>query len=121
MPAAIVVAHDDPEFREGASMTLLAAGYDITSYACSMEALAALEAAEGIELLITRVTFQERNSKRHRSRPHGKGEKPGVRVLFVARIRNRQHTDGLGDFLAMPATGSEIVAAVERTLADGAA
>jgi hypothetical protein len=42
----------------------------------------------------------------------------GIRVLFAARDENREHTEGLGDFLAVPVTGPEIVAAVERMLAE---
>jgi hypothetical protein len=43
-----------------------------------------------------------------------------MRVLFVARGENRQHTDGVGEFLAVPATGPELLATVKRMLADEA-
>jgi len=43
-------------------------------------------------------------------------KKPGVRVLFAARDENREHTDGLGEFLPVPAIGQETVATVARML-----
>ena len=47
-------------------------------------------------------------------------KKPGVRVLFVARDENREHTEGIGEFLAVPVTGPEIAATVKRILAEDA-
>ena len=118
MPARIVVVHDDPNFRECAVTALQAAGYDTNAFAASMAAIDALdEAAERIELLFTRVRFPE-------GTPHGVSlasmalmKKPGVRVLFVARDENREHTEGLGEFLAVPVTGAELVTTVKRMLA----
>jgi DNA-binding NtrC family response regulator len=55
MPARIVVAHDDPEFVEDTVTALWDAGYEVVSFADSMSALDALEAAQHVEMLITRV------------------------------------------------------------------
>ena len=117
MPARIVVVHDDPKFRQSVVTALRAAGYDTKAFAGSMAAFEALEAAQRIELLITRVTFPE-------GTPHGvalariaRVKKPGVRVLFAARDENREHTEGLGEFLSVPVTGPELVATVTRMLA----
>jgi DNA-binding NtrC family response regulator len=121
MPARIVVVHDEPQFREFVVTALLVAGYDTKAFAGSMAAIEALEAAQRIELLITRVRFPE-------GTPHGVAlasmaltQKRAVRVLFVAREENREHTEGLGEFLAVPVTGPELVATVNRMLADAAA
>jgi hypothetical protein len=48
-------------------------------------------------------------------------KKPGVRVLFAARDENREHTEGVGEFLAVPATGADLVAMVERMLVEAVA
>ena len=100
MPARIVVVHD----RESAVTALQAAGYETKAFASSMTAIDALETTQRIELLITRVTFPE-------GTPHGvflarmaRVKKPGVQILFAAREGNREHTEGLGEFLAMPVT-----------------
>ena len=117
MPARIVVVHDDPVFLDCVP-ALQAAGYDVKSFTSSMDALGALEAAQHIELLITRAAFPE-------GTPHGvaiarmaRMKKPGIRVLFVARPENREHTEGVGEFLPLPMPASEIVAAAKRLLAE---
>ena len=117
MPARIVVVHDDPQFREFVVAALLEAGYDTKAFTGSMAAIEALEAAQRIELLITRVRFPE-------GTPHGVSlasialtKKRGVQVLFVAREENREYTEGLGEFLSVPVTGPELVATVTRMLA----
>ena len=116
MPARIAVVHDEPKCREFVVTILQAAGYDIQAFTGSMAAIESLEAAQPIELLITRVRFPE-------GTPHGVSlagmalmKKPGMRVLFIARDENREHTKGLGEFLAVPVTGAEIVATVKRML-----
>ena len=121
MPARIVVVHDDPNFREFVVTALQAAGHDTEAFVSSMAAIDALEAAESIDLLITRVRFPE-------GTPHGVAlasmaltKKQAVRVLFVAREENRAHTDGLGEFLAVPVTGPALVATVNRLLVEDAA
>jgi putative SOS response-associated peptidase YedK len=45
----------------------------------------------------------------------------GLRVLFAARDENREHPKGVGEFLAVPMTGAEIVVAVKRMLAEDSA
>ena len=116
MPSRIVVVHDDRYFRECAVTALQAAGYDAVALAGSMAALDALEAAEPIELLITRVAFPLGTPNGVALAHLARTKKPGLRILFIARDENRMHTEGIGEFLALPATGAEIVAAVERLL-----
>ena len=120
MPARIVVVHDDPLFRECVT-ALATAGYDVKSFARSMEAIDALEAAGRIELLITRVAFSEGTPNGISLARMARLKKPGIRVLFAALAENQEHTEGLGEFLALPVTGPEIVAAVKRILAEDAA
>ena len=47
-------------------------------------------------------------------------KKPGLRVLFGARDENREHTEVVGEFLAIPVTGPQLVATVKRMLAEDA-
>lgn len=120
MGVRIVVVHDDPTFRECVVTALQAAGYDIQAFAGSMEAIDALEAGR-LELLITRVTFAEGTPNGVSLARMARMKKPKVRVLFAARDENREHTEGVGEFLAVPVTGPEIVATVERMLVENAA
>ena len=117
MPARIVVVHDEPKFRDSVVTALQAAGYDTKAFAGSMEALDALETAQRIELLITRVTFPEGTPNGVALARMARVKKRGVRVLFAARDENREHTEGVGEFVAVPVTGPEIVARVKRMLA----
>lgn len=117
MPARIVVAHDDPEFIESTVMALRAAGYDVVAFADSMSALNALEFAQLIEVLITRVLFRE-------GQPNGVAlglmaqmKRPGIKVLFVASQDMEEHTEGVGEFLSASAPASEIVEKVGKMFA----
>ena len=117
MPARIVVAHDDPEFIESTVMALRGAGYDVLAFASSMSALDALEAAPIVEVLITRVWFPQ-------GQPNGvalglmaRMKRAGIKVLFVARPDTQGHTEGVGEFLPVPVTASEIVEKVGQMLA----
>ena len=117
MPARIVLAHDDPEFVHNTVTALRGVGYDVIAFADSMSALTALEAAQRVEVLITRVLFPE-------GQPNGVAlgrmtrlKRPEVKVLFVARSDTQEHTEGLGEFLPSPDTASEIVETVRKMLA----
>jgi DNA-binding NtrC family response regulator len=120
MPARIVVVHDNPVFSECVT-ALQAAGYDVKSFAGSMEALDALEATERLELLITRAAFPEGTPNGVSLARMARMKKPGIRVLFVALAENQEYTEGVGEFLPLPVTGSEILATVKRMLAEDAA
>ena len=59
MPAQIVVVHDDQKFIERTVVALVDAGHEVVALASSMSAIEPLEAAQQIEVLITRVIFPE--------------------------------------------------------------
>jgi DNA-binding NtrC family response regulator len=118
MPACIVVVHDDPQFVETAVAALTSAGHDVRTYTDTMAAMEALDAAQRLEILITRVAFPP-------GQPHGMAfanmarvKKPRLRVLFVGLPENRGHTEGIGSFLPLPVTTDELVDAVNRMQAD---
>jgi hypothetical protein len=50
--------------------------------------------------------------------PPWRAKERGVRILFAAREENREHTERLGEFLPVPVTGPEIVAAARRMLSE---
>ena len=44
--------------------------------------------------------------------------RPEVKVLFVARTESQEYTTGVGELLTAPAAVPDIVAAVDRLLAE---
>src|ERR1044072_3221574 len=84
MPARIVIVHDDNQFLEAATTTLRDAGYDVAAFADTLSALDALNHANKVEVLITRVEYPE-------GQPHG---------LALARIGASRPPDINGRFPA---------------------
>lgn len=116
MPAHIVLVHDDPEFLEHASTALRLATYDVAAFPGSMEALRALEGAETVELLITRVQFPA-------GTPHGialvrmaRQRRPGLKVIFTAREEMGEFTEDLGELIPHPVSIPDLVETVNRLL-----
>jgi DNA-binding NtrC family response regulator len=117
MPARIVLVHDNADFLDRAAAAIRAAGYDVATYNASMPALAALEAAQTVELLITRVTFPA-------GTPHGvslarvaRRNLPSLKVLFIAQPEHQEHTEGVGEFMPVPVSIPELVDRVSAMLA----
>jgi CheY-like chemotaxis protein len=116
MPARIVVVHDDPEFIDRTVTALLAAGYDVTAFTDTISALAALEAAQWLELLITRVIFPPGQPNGVALARMARVKKPGVKLLFAALPETQEHTAGLGEFLPAPVDPADIVTLVGKML-----
>ena len=120
MPARIVVAHDDPEFVEKTVSALWDASYEVAAFGDSLAALNALEAAHLVEFLITRVLFPEGTPNGVALGRMTRVKRPGVKVLFIALPELQVHTEGVGEFLAMPVAAADVVAKVSEMLeADG--
>ena len=118
MPARIVVVHDDPTFREPLVASLQASGHEVASFVDTSAAWDALEAAQRIEILVTRINFGP-------GKPHGialalsaRLRRPGVRVLIVARPDYAEDAAGIGLFLPYPVTVPQVAETVERMLTD---
>jgi DNA-binding NtrC family response regulator len=112
-----VIAHDDAEFVYNTAIALRAAGYSVAAFANSMSTLTALEDAQLVELLITRVLFPEGTPNGVALGRMARVKRPGVKVLFVGRPDTQAHTEGVGEFLPASVTASEIVEMVEKMLA----
>lgn len=120
MPATVVIVHDDSTLAAQTKAALEQKGLDVAVFSDPMAALPALEHARSADLLITRVNFGP-------GRPHGvslalmaRSRRPKIKVLFVTRPENRQHTEGLGELLPAPASVDDVVAAAERLLSGNA-
>jgi DNA-binding NtrC family response regulator len=98
-------------------MMLRDAGYDVASFRDSMSALGALEMAKRVELLVTCVHFPA-------GQPNGvalgrmtRVKRPDVQILFIAQPETEEHTEGIGEFLALSVSPSDIVDTVRQMLA----
>jgi DNA-binding response OmpR family regulator len=113
-----VVVHDDPSLLEPLAASLRASGYDVATFSDSIAAWDALNGAQRIEILVTRIQFAA-------GTPHGialarsaRARSPGLRVLFVALPQFKGDAEGLGMFLPLPARVPEIAEAIGRMLAN---
>ena len=115
MSARVVIVHDEQEFMNQACDALQRAGYKVIAYADTLQALTGLRQPETVELLITRVKFPEQ--------PQGinlaamtLSQRPNIKVLFTALPEYTNHLVGVGAFLVLPVTMSDLVGAVDQLL-----
>ena len=116
MTAQIVLVHDEPEFVEATLAALRGAGYDAIAIMDSMSGIDALEHAEHIELLITRVRFPSGTPNGAALARMARLKRPGIKVLFAAFPEVQVYTEGLGEFLPRPLSIDELLETVGRML-----
>ena len=118
MPARIVIVHDDEEFTRNTVAALQSAGHDVAFFKDPMLAHDAIEAAQRVEVLITRVAFPPGRSNGVSLARMTRSKRPGVKVLFVALEEYESLAEGLGAFLPLSASAETVAVTVERMLAD---
>ena len=116
MPAHIV--YTDAAFLEAVCAALSASGKSVSGYSDAMQALDALEGATTTDVLVTRVDFGRGTLNGVALARMAQFRRPEVKVLFVARTENKEYTRGVGEALTAPAAVPDIVAAVDRLLAE---
>ena len=116
MPARIVVVLNEPEIAEEAASALRAQGHDALALADPMAALALLERAERIEVLVTGVDFAPGKLNGIALGRMAKLKRPGIRVLFVGSADHEELAEGLGAFMPSPVTGPQLVEGVLQSL-----
>jgi hypothetical protein len=116
MPARIVVLLDRPDFTAAVRALLSASGYDTASLPNSMATLEALENAAKIELLITCPEFAAGPPTGIALARMARIKRPDVKTLFVGPPGLHKYAEGLGEYLAYPATAEDVAAAVNRML-----
>jgi DNA-binding NtrC family response regulator len=111
-----VLVHDAEDFATEAATGLRNVGYEVAVFTNPNAALDALEAAETVEVLITRVNFPA-------GKPNGvslalmtRTRRPDIRIVFTAVAETEPYTEGIGEFLPMPVHIPDLVATVLRLL-----
>jgi DNA-binding NtrC family response regulator len=119
MPARVVVVHDDPDFVDELATAVRSDGHDVATFADPLAAWDALEAAQRIEVLVTRVQFPP-------GKPHGfalarmaRSKRPTIRVLFVALPEFADDAAELGEFMPITSGLQDVVNTVRRMLDQG--
>jgi DNA-binding NtrC family response regulator len=110
----VVLVHDKPSLIEQVAPALTVAGYEVSTFDGPMPALRELETARPAEVLITRLQFGP-------DKPTGlalalmtRSKRPDIKVLFVGLPQLAHHAEGVGEFLAIPFSAADLVAAVKR-------
>lgn len=116
MPAQIVVVHDDAPFQVAVVLALKAEGYSVMAYEDALAAMTALEAANRIELLITRFRFADGRSNGRALALMAKSRKPGLKVIFTAPLAMKEYADEIGRLVAMPVSIPDLVEVVREEL-----
>jgi DNA-binding NtrC family response regulator len=116
MPAQVVLVHNVTKFALEASAALRRAGYRVAVFTDPVKALDALDRAQTVEVLITRVNFPP-------GKPNGvslalmtRYRRPNVRVIFTARAEMARHTQDIGELVPAPVSIPELVGVVSRLL-----
>ena len=116
MLALVLVSPDDTSTRELAVAALNAAGIMAVGFRDPMAALDAIEAAPQIRVLVTRVDFGVGKLNGVALMRMVKVKRPRIQVLFLALPENREHTEGVGEFLPMTIDPYLLVDAIGRLL-----
>jgi DNA-binding NtrC family response regulator len=118
MPARVIVVHDDPGFVCQLKTALKSVGHQVTSFSDPVVAWDIFNTGQRFEALITRIEFQPGKSNGVALARMARSRQPGIRVLFIALPEYAAHADGVGTFLAIPVSISDVTEALRRLLED---
>jgi DNA-binding response OmpR family regulator len=116
MAPRLLVVHDEVEFVDAVVTSLKVAGHQVTAFP---DPLAAWDAIEEINVLITRVQFPPGKSNGLALARKARVNRPPTCILFVALPEFQKDVDDLGVFLPMPVNVADVVETVECLLNQG--
>jgi DNA-binding NtrC family response regulator len=116
MSACVVVVHDEPEFADPLAAMLRLSGQNVSVLADPLEALDALDAAQPIDVLVTRVRFAPQTPNGISLALMARARRPDIQVLFVALPEFAEYAVGVGMFMAHPVSIPDVVEAVGNLL-----
>lgn len=114
MPAQVVIVHPDSVACKDLAEAIRANGHTVQPFVSPMLALAALEQATQVELLITCVQFNP-------GMPNGKAlammtlrKRPGLKLLFLTGPGEAEHVADLGECLPLSSGPVAVANTAER-------
>ncbi len=116
MPAPVVLVFDEPTFTEECATALRQVGYEVAAFTDPMRALDALDAANKIDLLITRVKYAPGKPNGVALARMARTKRPDIRILFMAVPTSVEHIAGWGEYISLPATIADVVTAVQNEM-----
>jgi len=116
MSARAVVVQADPGFLTTAAGALRAAGFHTAAFLDSMGALEALRSTQRIKVLVTCMRLPVGTPDGVALARMAQKWRPDLRVLFTDMPDLVPLAEGLGEFLAIPATELDVVSAVRRMM-----
>jgi len=116
--AARVVVVLGPDLSEEMVAALGKAGYEAIAPSDSMIALDALEGAERVELLITCLDFGEGKPNGIALARMARHKRSNIAVIFVGPADFTRYSSGLGEYMELPSTISDIMETARRLLVE---
>jgi CheY-like chemotaxis protein len=116
-PETVLVAEDEPMVREIVSANLRGLGFDVIEAGDGVEALAAVEGAPRLALLVTDVVMPRMGGRELAERL--REQSPGLRILYVSGYTDgalRDADDPATAFLPKPFMSGELADAVRGLL-----
>ncbi|HVY17155.1 MAG TPA: hypothetical protein VHB27_18170 [Rhodopila sp.] len=116
MPARIVLVHDDSAFRAAAADALTRFTSDIRQYTDALDAMAALDEARKIELLITKIEFDRERSNGAALVQMARSRKRGVSAILIGHPKLHPLVQDLGRCLPAEVDIAQLVAISDEEL-----
>ena len=104
-----VVVHNDRSFAEQLVAALSGAGHEATAFPDPLAALAIIDTAERVEVLITQMQFARGRSNGAALSHMARAKWPDIRVIFMALAEFGQHADERDVFLPMPVSVMKVL------------
>ena len=116
MASAVLIVHSDAEFLDRAAAAVRSAGYNVTTSFDPFDALAIVESAAPVDVLVTRTTFPEGKPNGISLAQMARRRRPEIKIVFTSREQNEPFTQGIGELVPHPVSLPALVEAVSRAL-----
>jgi DNA-binding NtrC family response regulator len=118
MPARIVLVRDDPEALEEIAGAFRAAGHSIAAYTDPMLALAALETARTVQVLVSQADFAPGKPNGVALARMARLKRPGTHIVLIGPPGYEIHAAGLAEYIPLPVATPVLVTAVAALLGE---